>query len=61
MTDSTTWYRPEFPSDSTAHNCYCHQQAYGRTSYWDGHRFTFKYQCRKHLPADSAVAEQAAR
>lgn len=31
-----TWYRPEFPADSTAHTCYCHKPAYGRTTFWDG-------------------------
>lgn len=53
--DRTTWYKPEFVNDAALHTCYCRKPAHGRTRYWDGQQYIYKYQCREHLPAESAV------
>jgi hypothetical protein len=56
---NTTWYEPEF---TEAHGtCYCRATAYGRTRYWTGHEFLFRYQCRDHLLAVGAVYEAVPR
>lgn len=55
MSTDITWYRPEFPEDTPGHVCYCKADASGRTSYWDGHRLRRVWQCKKHLPVESAT------
>jgi hypothetical protein len=58
---ATTWYKPEFVNDAAGHTCYCNRPAHGRTRYWDGHQYVYKYQCREHLPADAAVYQAVQR
>lgn len=51
----TIWYEPEFVSDAATRNCYCHKAAHGRTRYWNGYQYCYRYQCREHLPAVGAM------